>query len=167
MKWKIAAGVVVALILAGVGAMYYIAGTPQYSLYLVRKSIREDDPGAFFAHFDQERVIHNAIARAVGGVPSGPDIVSKQAIEVAVPAGVRVLEDRILERLESPSTIPLLDATVESVRYEGNGAVVVLRLPADGSMTSIAMTRMPDRHWKIVDLDLAKANVDFSMNDMM
>jgi hypothetical protein len=166
MKWKIAAGVVVAIIVASLVAMYYIAGTPQYSLYLIRKSIREDDATTFFAHFDQERVIQSAISRAVGGVPSGPDIVAKQAIENAVPTGKRVLEERILDRLESRS-IPLLDASIESVRYQGSSAIVTLRTPPDGSLTDVVLVQMADRHWKIVDVDLSKANVEFKFTDMM
>jgi hypothetical protein len=165
MKWKIAAGVVVAIVVASLGAMYYIAGTPQYSLYLIRKSIREDDANTFFAHFDQERVIQNAIGRAVGGVPSGPNVVAKEAIENAVPAGKRVLEERILDRLESPA-IPLLDASIESIRYQGNSAIVTLRTP-DSSLSDVVLVRMADRHWKIVDLDLSKANVEFTFKDMM
>ncbi len=166
MKWKIAVVIVAAIILASLGVMYYVAGTPQYSLYLIRKSIREDDADTFFAHFDQERVIQNTIGRAVGGVPSGPDVVSKTALESAVPTGKRVLEERILDRLESPS-IPLLDASIESVRYQGNAAVVTLRMASDGSLTNVVMSRLSDRHWKIVDLDLAKANVEFNIKDMM
>jgi hypothetical protein len=167
MKWKVAALAVVATIIAILGGMYYVAGTPQYSLYLVRRSIRENDANTFFAHFDQERVIQNAIARAVGGVPAGPDIVSRQAHDVAIPTGKRVLEDRIFERLENPGTIPMLDATIESVDYNGKAAIVTLRLPDGAATTSLVLERMPDRHWKIVDLDLAKADITFSLNDMM
>ena len=72
MKWKIAAGAVVVLIIAALGSMYYIAGTPQYALYLVRQSLRNRDASTFYEHFDQDKVIQNAIARAVGGVPAGP-----------------------------------------------------------------------------------------------
>jgi hypothetical protein len=165
MKWKLAAGAV-ALIIAALGVMYYVAGTPQYSLYLVRRSVLENDANTFFEHFDQNRVIQNAIARAVGGVPAGPDVVSEQARQYAIPTGRRVLEERIFDRLEDPASIPLLAASIGSVTYEGKAALVTLDLP-DGGTTTIVLERMPDRHWRIVDLDLSKANVPFGFTDMM
>jgi len=166
MKWKIAAGAILALIIAALGSMYYIAGTPQYSLYLIRKSILADDARTFFTYFDEERVVQRAIERAVGQVPAGPNVVSEAAISQAIPAGKRVLSDRILERLEQPGTIPLLDSTVDSVHYEGRMAIVTLRLPADNSTTTVVMEHLSDRRWKIVDLDLSKANVAFEYRDM-
>jgi hypothetical protein len=52
------------------------------------------------------------------------------------------------------------------VRYQGNAAIVTLKEPSDGSTTTVTLERMSDRHWKVVEIDLAKIDVQFSLAEV-
>ena len=161
--WTIALAAVVALVAASLGVVYYIGGTPQYSLYLLRKAAREGDRDAFYHYFDVTKVVTNTVERAVGGVPAGPLIVSQKATDMIIPAADKLIRDRIDERLDDPGSAPVMNMSVDSVRYQNNAAFVTLRDASDGSTTTLTLERMSDRQWKVVDLDLSKASVQFSL----
>lgn len=166
--WKpigIGLGVLGVLIVIALGAMYYVAGTPAYSLYKLRAAIREGDFVTFDEHFDTKKVISNAIQRQVGGLPAGPRIVSQKATDLLIPAMEKVIKQRIQERLADANGSPMLGMTYESVTYLNNAAVVSLRDPADGSETKITLERLANRQWKVVDLDLNKAGVSYTIDD--
>lgn len=157
----------VAVLAAGLlGAIYYVAGTPQYSLYLLRNAARDGDRATFRRHFDLERVIASAIERKIGGVPAGPRIVSQKATERLIPAAEELLRERIDERLDDPGAAALLNMEVDSVRHTETAALVTLRDPADGSTTSLTLVPTSGRHWKVVDVDLTKASVNFTIDEV-
>ena len=167
MKFKIIVASLVAAVALGLGGIYYLAGTPQYSLYLLRNAVREGDRDTFYHHFDLSRVIGNAVDRVVGGIHAGPGVVSREARELAVPNARRVLTRRIDERIGNPGDTPIVNMSIESVRYDGPVAYVTLRDAATDSTTTIVLERMRNRKWKVVDLDLSKANIPFQLSDMM
>lgn len=162
----IVGGIVAILVIGVLGTMYYIAGTPQYSLYLVGKAARSGDRETFYRHFDVDRVISSSVERAVGGVPAGPRIVSKKATDTLIPAASRLLRERIDEKLDSPDTAPILGMELDGVEQVNNAAIATLRNPSDGSTTKVILVPSGDRHWKIVEIDLAKANIAFDMNEV-
>lgn len=165
--WKpifIALGVLGVLIVIALGAMYYVAGTPAYSLYKLRAAIREGDFITFDEHFDTKKVISNAIQREVGGLPAGPRIVSQKAIDMLIPASEKIIKARIQEKLAEKGS-PMLGMSYVGATYVNNAAIVTLRDPADGSETKITLERMPNRQWKVVDLDLGKAGVTYSLKE--
>lgn len=161
-SWIIAIASVAALVALTLGALYYVGGTPQYSLYLLRNAVREGDRDTFDHHFDVAKVVTNVVERAVGGVRAGPQIVSQKATDEIIPAADKLIRERIDERFDDPSAAPVLDMGIDSVRYQNNAAFVTLK-GSDGATTTLTLERMRDRHWKVVDLDLAKANVQFSL----
>jgi hypothetical protein len=165
--WKpifIALGVLGVLIVIALGAMYYVAGTPAYSLYKLRAAIREGDFVTFDEHFDTKKVISNAIQREVGGLPAGPRIVSQKAIDMLIPASEKIIKARIQEKLAEKGS-PMLGMSYVGATYVNNAAIVTLRDPADGSETKITLERLPNRQWKVVDLDLGKAGVTYSLKE--
>ncbi len=164
-KWTIVAAALAVVVLGILGTLYYVAGTPQYTLYLVKKSIASGDREVFYRHFDVGRVVTSAVERAVGGVPAGPGVVSAKANEELIPASDKLIRERIEDRLDDPSAAPVMKMAIDSVRYQNNAAIVTLKDRSDGSTTSLTLERMPDRQWKIVDIDLAEANVQYSLNE--
>ena len=164
--WVIVVAAFALMAAATLGVIYYVGGTPQYSLYVLRRSVQEGDRDTFYHHFDVARVVSSSIERAVGGVPAGPRIVSQKATDMLVPAADILIRQRIEERLDDPSSAAALNMKVDSVRYQGNTAIVTLKDPSDGSTTTLSLERMSDRHWKVVDVDLAKINVDFSLKEV-
>jgi hypothetical protein len=167
MRLKVAVVAVIAVIALAGGVMYYVSGTPHYSLYLLRRAVREGDRDAFYEHFDVRRVIENTVSRTVGGIRAGPNLMAREATEIMLPAAERVITERIDERLADPAAAPIMDMSVDSVRYQGRAAYVTLRHAADGSTTTIVLEQKRDRKWKVVDLDLSKARVLFQLSDMM
>jgi hypothetical protein len=164
---KIAA-VVAVLVVAGLALAVYATGTPQYALYQLRKSAYGDDADTFFRYFDTNRVIANSIEHAVtvNGLPAGPQIVSAKASDMLVPAAEKLLRQKIADRLEDARSIPLLAWKLDGVRYEKNAAFATLHDPNDGSQTTtITLVRGQGRQWKVVDLDLARAGVEFSIDE--
>jgi hypothetical protein len=165
-NWQIIAAVVLVLISGTLGTLYYVAGTPHYSLYLVRNAVRGGDRATFYQHFDVKKVVSNAIQRELKGiVPAGPGIVSKKANEILIPAAETIISERLEERLADPSKIKQMSMSLEGVEYSGSVAFVTLVDPADGSSTMLMMERMSNRHWKVVDVDLERASVPFSLNE--
>jgi hypothetical protein len=163
---NIAIGAAALLILATLGTMYYVAGTPQYSLYLLKKSVADHDRDAFRRYFDIDRVVSSTVERAVGGrIPAGPNVVSDKARNMLIPASEMIIRERLDERFDDPSSAPVLGMKVDSVRYQNNAAFVTLENPSDGSTTALTLERTSDRHWKVVDIDLAKANIQYSLNE--
>lgn len=165
--WKpigIGLGVLGVLIVVALGAMYYVAGTPAYSLYKLRAAIRDGDFVTFDEHFDTKKVISNAIQREVGGLPAGPRIVSQKAIDMLIPASEKIIKARIQEKLSEKGS-PMLGMSYVGATYVNNAAIVTLRDPADGSETKITLERLPNRQWKVVDLDLGKAGVTYSLKE--
>lgn len=165
--WKpigIGLGVLGVLIVIALGAMYYVAGTPAYSLYKLRAAIRDGDFVTFDEHFDTKKVISNAIQREVGGLPAGPRIVSQKAIDMLIPASEKIIKARIQEKLAEKGS-PMLGMSYVGATYVNNAAIVTLRDPADGSETKITLERLPNRQWKVVDLDLGKAGVTYSLKE--
>jgi hypothetical protein len=160
-------GAVIAVIAAvALGAMYYVAGTPQYSLYLVQRAIHEGDADTFYQHFDTSRVVQHALERKLGGIPAGPRIVSQKAEESLIPAADRLLRERIDERLAEPSGLPLLGMELDGVTYRNEAAIATLRDPNDGSTTTLTLMPGVGRHWKIVAVDLERANVTFDLDEV-
>ncbi|HQR39436.1 MAG TPA: hypothetical protein PLF26_13670 [Blastocatellia bacterium] len=166
MKWKVMAAVAAGLVVAIFGTVYYIAGTPQYSLYLMRRAALAGDRETFNQHFDVTQVVSHAVDRAVGGIPAGPRIMSKHATDSLIPAAGQIIRERLDDSLADPTSAPVLAMSIDSVSYVNDGAVVTLKNASDGSTTVITMTRMPNRQWKIVDLDLSKANVVFTLDEV-
>lgn len=165
-KWTIAAVALVLLVVAGFGALYYVAGTPQYSLYLLKSAVADHDRDAFKKYFDIDRVVTNAVEREVGGrVPAGPQVVSQKAVDTLVPASKAVILDRLDERFDAPASAAILDMKVDSVRYQNQAALVTLKDPNDGSTTVVTLERTSDRKWKVVDLDLKKADIAYTLQD--
>lgn len=166
--WKpiaVILGSLLLLVVVALGTMYYVAGTPGYSLYRLRAAVRDQDFVTFDHHFDTKKVISNAIQREVGWLPAGPRIVSQKATEMLIPASERIIRERIHEKLTEKDSSPMLKMTYESVSYVNNAAIVVLRDPADGSETKLTLERMPDRMWKVIDLDLSKAGISYSLQE--
>jgi hypothetical protein len=163
--WVIVGAAVGLLAVLGLGTIYYVAGTPQYSLYLLRRAAREGDRDAFYHYFDVDGVVTHAVEHAVGGVKAGPRVVSQKAVDTLIPASSMLIKQRIEERLDDPDSAPILGMSVDSVRYQNNAAFVTLKSPSDGTPTTLMLERMSDRHWKVVDLDLAKANVQYSLDE--
>lgn len=56
---KITASAIVAILLISAGAYYYILGTPEYSLYKLKRSITQNDEVEFEKYFDLESVAEN------------------------------------------------------------------------------------------------------------
>ncbi len=165
--WKpifIGLGVLGVLIVVAIGSMYYVAGTPAYSLYKLRAAIRDGDIVTFDEHFDTRKVISNAIQREVGGLPAGPRIVSQKAIDMLIPASEKIIKTRLQERLAEKGS-PMLGMSYQGATYVNNAAIVTLRDPADGSETTITLERLKNRQWKVVDLDLNKAGVMYSLKE--
>lgn len=161
-------GIALAIVaaLAGIvgGTLYYIAGTPWYSLYVVQKSIREGDRDTFYRHFDVTKVVSHAVDRAVGGIPAGPQIVSQKATQMLIPAADSIIREQIDARFDDPGSAAAAWMTYDSVRYQNNVAFVKLKDTKDASKTTtLTLEQMPDRHWKVVDVDLSKVGVDFTL----
>lgn len=166
MKLKIILGAVLALVvIGGLGGAFYAAGTPQYSLYLIKNAIESHDSEAFFELFDTEQVISHTVERAVGGVPAGPKVVSKKATEVLIPAATSVLKEKIQERFDDPTPVPLAGRSIGSVSYQGKYAFVELLGSEDQKPTKITLEQMKSRRWKIVDVDLSQAGISFTLDD--
>lgn len=153
------------VLIVALGAMYYIAGTPAYSLYKLRAAVREADFVTFDEYFDTPKVISSAIQREVGWLPAGPLIVSQRATELLIPASEKLISQRIQERLADKNSSPMLGMTYESVSYVNNAAIVTLKDPTDGSETKLTLERQPNRRWKVTDLDLGKAGISYSLAD--
>lgn len=166
MTWKLVVGAAAVIALVVSGSLYYVAGTPRYSLYVIRKAVQQGDRVTFYQHFDLKQVVSHALDRTVGGIPAGPRIVSKHATESLVPAAGKIVEERLDESLSDPSSVPALAMTIDSIVYRNDGAVVTLKNPADGSTTVLTMQQMANRHWKIVDVDLSKVNVSLTLTDI-
>jgi hypothetical protein len=164
--WIIVAAVLGAALAATLGTIIYIGGTPQYSLYVLKRAVEDGDRDTFYHHFDVARVVSGSIERAVGGVPAGPRIVSQKATDMLVPAADILIRQRIEERLDDPASAQAMKMKVDSVAYRGKAAIVTLKDPADGSTTVLTLEQMSDRHWKVVDVDLGKINVQFSLAEV-
>jgi hypothetical protein len=164
-QWTIAIAAVAVLVAAALGTVYYVAGTPQYSLYLLKRAVRDHDRETFDRHFDVDRIVTSAIEREVGPLPAGPRIVSQKATDTLIPASDALIRERLDERFDDPDAAPVMSMSVDSVRYQNNAAFVTLRDANDGSTTTLTMERMRDRHWKVVDIDLAKANIQYSLKE--
>ena len=165
--WHLAVAAAVVLAAGTLGALYYVAGTPQYSLYLVRKAVQSGDRPTFYAHFDVQKVVSNAIQRELKGLlPMGPGIVSQKATEMLIPVSERLIRERLDERLADPSQIKQMTMSLDGIEYTGNVAFVTLRDDADGSTTMLMMEQMPNRHWKVIDVDLVRANVPYSLEEV-
>lgn len=160
----IALAVFAALAVVVVGTLYYVAGTPWYSLYVIQKSIREGDRDTFYRHFDVTKVVSHAVDRAVGGIPAGPQIVSQKATEMLIPASDAIIREQIDARFDDPGSAPAAWMKYDSARYQNNFVFVKLADPKDASKsTTVTLERMPDRQWKVVDLDLTKIGVDYTL----
>ena len=164
--WQLVTAGLVVVVVGVLGTLYYVAGTPQYSLYVIRKAVRAGDRATFYAHFDTAKVVSSAIQRELRGIlPAGPGIVSKKAQDMLIPASEKLIKDRIEARLDEPEPIQQLAMSIDDVKYTGNAAFVTLSNPADGSTTVVQMEQLPNRHWKIVDVDLEKAAIPYSLNE--
>lgn len=166
--WKpigIVAGILAVLVVVALAAMYYIAGTPAYSLYRLRGAVQSGDFVTFDEHFDTRKVVLNAFQRELGGMPAGPRIISQKAIDILIPPSETLIKQRIQEKLIDPNASPMLKMDYEGATYVNNAAIVTLRDPSDGSETKITLERLPNRQWKVVDLDLNKAGVRYSLNE--
>jgi hypothetical protein len=164
--WLIVAAIAAVVVAGALGAIYYTAGTPQYSLYLIRNAVRDGDRATFYSHFDVKKVVSNAIQRELGGIlPAGPNIVSDKATDMLIPASERLIRERLDERLAEPDKVQQLSMSISEVSYSGNAAFVTLASPEDGSTTMLMLERMPNRHWKIVDVDLERANIKYSLQE--
>jgi hypothetical protein len=166
MSWKILAGVVIGLLVVAAGLMYYVAGTPTYSLYQLRRALQRGDREAFYHHFDVKQVIETAVSKAVtgSGLPAGPGIVSKKAAQFIMPAAERILTARIDECLNDPSRVPIASMSLQDIRIDSGAAHVTLS--NDEQTAVLVMTQMSDRHWKVVSIDLAAAGIPFSYDEI-
>lgn len=150
----------VVLVLLGASGIYFFTGTPVYSLYLIRKAVQEGDRDTFFYLFDIEQVVQNAVDRFQKKQPGKKrdrSKITRFLIKAAEPA----IKEQIDERLKEPDKIPLTKMSFDSYWYEGGNAHVRLR-DSDGSTTVVVMEPIQNRRWKVVDLDLEKAGVDYS-----
>lgn len=164
-KMYVAIALLAVVAASALGAIYYVAGTPQYSLYLLRKAVREKDYDTFTEHFDVHAVVLHAVERAVGGVAAGPRIVSQKANDVLIPASDKLIRQRLDDQLNQPDAVPALGMEIDSVRYTQFAAYVTLKDPKDGSTTTITMERLPNRQWKVIDVDLGKLGVQYSLEE--
>jgi hypothetical protein len=139
--------------------VYYLTGTPMYSLYLVRTAVQEGDSETFFKHFDVSLVGQNATRRIVGGLPAPLQTLASHVSGFTGPAVEAVLRQKIDEKLKDPDKSFVKGKSIESVRYENATAIVTVKSDSDGSTTTITLAQMADRHWKIVDLDLGEHGI--------
>jgi hypothetical protein len=156
------------IIFAVVGAAfalgtYYLLGTPMYSLYLVRTAVQEGDSETFFRHFDVSLVARNATKRMVEGLPAPVQAIAARVSGLTEPVIEAALRERIAEKLKDPDKSFVKDKSIDSIRYEDSTAYVSVKNVADDSTTVITLVRMPDRYWKIVDLDLGKHGIDVEL----
>lgn len=164
-KWTITAAALLILAAGALGAMYYVAGTPQYSLYQLKRSIADHDRTTFRKHFDVDRVVVATVESKVGNIPAGPNVVSDKAQTMLMPASEAIILERLDERFDDPSSAQILDMKIDAVRYQGDAAFVTLKDPKDGSTTTLTLARNPDRGWRVVAMDLAKANIAYSLDE--
>jgi hypothetical protein len=163
-KLAVIAIVLVACLAVAIGAgLYYVTGTPLYSLYLVRNAVQESDSATFFEHFDVGLVAQNATRRMIEGLPAPVQEFASRASDFAGPTVETALRQKIDEKLEDPDKSFVKGKSVESVRYDDEMAYVSVKNDADGSTTTITLVQMPNRHWKIVDLDLGKNGITMEL----
>jgi hypothetical protein len=154
--------VVCVAIAAGVG-VYYLTGTPLYSLYLVRNAVLDGDSATFYEHFDVGLVAQNATKRMIADLPAPIREYVSRALDFAGPAIETAIRKKIDEKLKATDKSFMQGKSVESVRYQDEMALVSVKNDVDGTTTTITLVQMPSRHWKIVDLDLGKNGISIDL----
>jgi hypothetical protein len=168
LNWKVGIGLALVVVLGALGAIYYVAGTPQYTLYRLRKAVLEKDRATVFRLVDFDKVVAHGVERMLSKpAPAGPNVFSKQGTDVVIPATSELVREKLADELEDPATIALLDAKVDSVAYQNLAALITLRDPKDDSTTTVTLERRPDRGWRVVDVDLRKLDIAFTMDEIM
>ena len=167
MNWKAGIGLALVVAIGALGALYYVAGTPQYTLYQLRNAVREKDRATVFKLVDFDKVVAHGVERLMRRpAPAGPEVFSKQGTDYVLPAASELVREKLADELEDPATIALLDAKVDSVTYQNLAALVTLRDPKDDSTTTLTLERRADRGWRLVDVDIRKLGIEPTMEEI-
>ncbi|MBI4748704.1 MAG: hypothetical protein HY774_09445 [Acidobacteria bacterium] len=167
--WKIIVfsliAIVVVVVVVVAGAAYYATGTPVYSLYVLRKALREQDRDQFYHHFDVRRVVEHTVEQKVS--PTIKSYLPLMGRDTALDLAESIVRRKIDERLAHPESISFGKMTLASINQQGKTAQVTLRNPKDDSTTVVGMEQMSDRHWKIVEIDLSQADASVSPEELL
>ncbi|MBI2013924.1 MAG: DUF2939 domain-containing protein [Candidatus Rokubacteria bacterium] len=165
---KLAIAVVVALVI-GLGAgWYYVAGAPQYSLYLLALAFQDRDEAAIARHFDVEQVAADAADlvwatfREKGGlrIDSRAEAMIRDAkpqLGLVIKTAARQGAQKVFGEAFGPVSFPFGLVTVwqrAGVARDGASAGVALRGPG-GKDVHLWMATKPGQGWRVVVFDRA------------
>ena len=177
-KWlKFVGGIIIVAFVLG-GSYYYISGTPQYSLYKLKKSIENHNSEQFYKYVDVDTVISSLTNWAWKEVD--------QKIEKEKPEGewgllgyelgkgfVELLKPTIKEYLTATVKEAIttgfkeiegekeMEETFKKISYtdikvQKDGKVANVEIPHflnDGSSLKLKMRQTPDRYWKVIEIN--------------
>ena len=141
------AALLITALVGGAVVYYFLLGMPAYSLYTIRNAVRDGDRETFYRHFDARSVAERALARRLG----------VRAGEALAGPAERALRAAIDAKLGGPGRAQLAGMELESM--ERAGAETHVRLRGGSGPTTLVLEQMPDRMWKIVDVDLEAAGL--------
>ena len=155
--------VIIIFILAAVilsGGFYFIKGTPRYSLYQIRKAVRDHDSISFNKYVDVDRVVSSLFDTASKNID---DEINKDSMEgfgmqiaqAMLPALKEELKNEInknIEEISNEGSNGIADSSIKNIVREGKSANVVI-LNTKNEELRMAMVQTPERYWRIVSID--------------
>ncbi len=165
MMKKLIIGVIVLTLVCG-AVFYYMKGTPKYSLYLVKKAIKNHDSLTFNKYVDIDRVTNGLIETATkkyddemkkdnnpfGGIGKGMFQAMLPGLKEQMKSGLDKSIEEISEDKDNKyGTLELVK--VKQILQEGKSAKVTL-LNAQNEEIRLDMVQTPERYWQIVGINL-------------
>ncbi|MCB2187222.1 MAG: DUF2939 domain-containing protein [Deltaproteobacteria bacterium] len=160
---------VIPLCLAGVAfwLTYSLLHSPRWSLYQIGKAVHDRDSRLFLAYVDIEQILRGQdeeITKLILRDRAAEDETRrtvKNLLNLFLGAIADQVRDRVAAWVDDPQrdNIPSSWTLVmgAEVDQKGDHALVVLTEPQSGDRLRVGMTRMPEGHWLITQVDAEDA----------
>jgi hypothetical protein len=165
-----------AVVLIGSGSLYYVQGTPRYSLYQMGKAIKDHDSERFVTFLDIDKIVDGLVKSTVKEVednvsrqePSGSqskdDKISQRGrdlVTTLMPQVAKALKPILrkqiqmaIEHIGRKNNVSPLGVCILS-EVEKKGEIAEVRVKAGKKKTyHFTMERTPQRLWKVVNIDI-------------
>jgi hypothetical protein len=153
---------VIAVVLAG--AFYYIKGTPQYSLYMLKKAIEQNDSEGAMKYLDVDSIVDTAMVNVMKDVSKKSETFSDNDFEAAgaaLGAGLFMMmkpaiKDALSAGIKQAISDPEKDKTglgnifgTVDIKVNGKSATII---PDGAPDTSFRMAKTSEGYWRITEI---------------
>ncbi len=146
----------VALAAAIGGGYYYFIGTPTYSLYQLKKSIKNHDSITFNKYVDADRIIDRLVTDAMEGAETelsdNPFAGFAKTLLLSMKDEFKSSLNKSVEEISNGKDNNLTKLTIKDIAKEGKSANVTLKNPENEEL-HLSMIKVPEGYWKIVSVN--------------